>query len=244
MISMSEKKKTILKLLFSLIIILIIVVIFYFIFRHFGLNNLSKEEMQKFIESTGAWAPIIFILITFLQVTFIPIPSTITILAGNYLFGPWLSYLYSVIGLFLGGLFAFFLGKKVGRPFVNWLVGDKEKIDKWLIKLRGREKVLLFFMLLMPYFPDDLLCAIAGLLPISYLSFIIMTIITRITSTGATLLFMSGEVIPFEGWGIPITILLILIGIIAFILSIKYADKIDLFFKNLSDRITSKIKKR
>ena len=244
MISMSEKKKTILKLLFSLIIISIIVVVFYFIFKHFGLSNLSKEEMQIFIESTGVWAPIVFITITFLQVTFIPIPSTITILAGNYLFGPWLSYLYSVIGLFLGGLFAFFLGKKVGRPFVNWLVGDKEKIDKWLIKLRGREKVLLFFMLLMPYFPDDLLCAISGLLPISYLSFIIMTIITRITSTGATLLFMSGEVIPFEGWGIPITILLILIGIVAFILSIKYSDKIDLFFKNLSDKITSKIKKR
>ena len=149
MISMSEKKKTILKLLFSLIIISIIVVVFYILFRHFGLNDLSKEEMQIFIESTGVWAPIIFITITFLQVTFIPIPSTITILAGSYLFGPWLSYLYSVIGLFLGGLFAFFLGKKVGRPFVNWLVGDKEKIDKWLIKLKGREKVLLFFMLLM-----------------------------------------------------------------------------------------------
>ena len=38
------------------------------------------------------------------------------------------------------------LGRKIGRPFVNWIVGDKETVDYYLKKLKGKETIILFFM--------------------------------------------------------------------------------------------------
>ena len=114
----------------------------YFILKWFGLTELSQEEIQEYLSKSGALAPLLFILITFLQVTFIPIPSTITVLVGNYLFGFWVSFLYSYIGMLLGSIFAFYLGRWFGRRFINWLVSDKETVDKYLLKIRAKGNVL------------------------------------------------------------------------------------------------------
>ena len=170
-------------------------------------------------------------------VTFIPIPSTVTILAGNYLFGPGLSFLYSYIGIIIGSVLAFFLGRLIGRPFVNWVIGDVTAVDEYLKRMKNKEKVVLFFMFLLPLFPDDAICALAGILPISFLSFLFMQIVTRATSIGGTLLFMSGEVIPYNGWGLAVIIVVCVLAIIAFIYSFKNAEKINDLFYKLIDKI-------
>ncbi len=239
-----DKKKMIIRLLISLLIVGILILLLYLLFRHFGLDKLTKEQLQEKIASYGAWGPIAFIILSFLQVTFIPIPSTITIVAGSYLFGGLLSFIYSFIGIMLGSLFAFFLGRKLGRPFVNWVVGDKETVDYYLKKLRGKETVLLFFMFLLPVFPDDALCAIAGIMPIRYSVFTMMQVFTRITSIGATLIFMSGEIIPFHGWGIAVLVILGILSIVAFILAYKNADKINDKLIAFTDKFFSKKSKK
>ena len=221
-------KHTLIRLAFSIIIILGIIIITYVLLDHFNLTNLTHSELQSKIEAFGALGPIVFIIISFLQVTFIPIPASITILCGNYLFGPWLSYLYSFIGIFSGSLFAFFLGKVIGRRFVNWIVGDKETVDYYLKKFKGKETIILFFMFLLPFFPDDILCSIAGIMPLSWGVFILIQIITRITTIGSTLFFMSGEIIPYDKpWGITILIILGILSIFLFILAYKSSDKIN-----------------
>lgn len=239
---MSETKKTILRLIISGLVIVALVVGGYFIFKALGLTDLTREQLQAYISSKGAIAPLIFIVVSFLQVTLIPIPGAITIVAGSYLFGPWLSFLYSYIGMMLGAIFAFALGRWIGKPYINWVAGSKEKADDWIKKLKGRETVFLFFAFLLPLFPDDLLCSIAGILPIRWATFIVMQLITRITSIGATLLFMSGEIIPYHGWGLIVIALLIVLCVVAFILSLKYAEKLNGYFNKLVNKISSKLK--
>lgn len=197
----------------------------YLLLRSLGIFSLSREEFRDLLAGYGAWAPLAFILATFLQVTFVPIPSTVTILGGVYLFGAWASFLYSYIGLLLGASVAFFLGRLLGKPFVLWLSGDAARVEGLLARLRSRGIVLLFFMFLFPMFPDDLLCLIAGLLPISFSAFLLMQLLTRATSIGATLLFLSGEVIPYEGWGIVVIVFVCLIGVAMCVLSLVYADR-------------------
>lgn len=239
-----NKKQIIYKLIVSSIIIALVIVGLYFLFKKVGITNMSKEKLQEIIASTGVYGPLVFILVSFLQVTFIPIPSTITIVAGSFLFGPYLSFAYSYIGIILGSMFAFFLGRKLGRKFVYWVVGDKDTVEKYLQKLKGKEIIVLFFMFLFPFFPDDALCAIAGITSISYLGFLIMQLITRFTSILGNILFLSGEFIPYDKpWGISVIVILSILGIVAFIICMKYSEAIQNWFMKVIDKIYSKFKK-
>lgn len=233
-----ESKNFIKRLVLSLFCIIFCILLSYFLFKNLGLTNITREELQEYIRERGAFAPLVFILATFLQVTIIPIPSTVTVLAGTFLFGTWKAFLYSYIGILVGSYFAYFLGKVLGRPYLNWLVGSKEEIDRWLRGLQGRENVVLFFAFLLPLFPDDLLCSIAGMIKSSLLAFSIMQFFTRATSIGATILFMSGEVIPFTTWGILIIASFFVLCIIGFALGMKYSKQIN----ELLDKLSKKLK--
>lgn len=239
-----ERIQIIKKLIISGIILLTFLCIVYLILSSLGLNNLTKEEVQEIVKSKGALAPLVFIGISFLQVTFVPIPGVITILAGSYLFGAFKSFLYSYIGMVIGGMFAFYLGRIIGKPFVNWVSGGKENTEKWMKKLNGKENVVLFFMFLLPFFPDDVLCAIAGLFPISGVGFLMMQLITRTTSIVATLIFMSGEVIPFHGWGLIVLGVIAVAIVIGFFLCMKYSAKLSKTFSKFTDKVNGVFKRK
>lgn len=212
----------------------------FLLFRHLGWTVLTKEQLRDLIASTGGWGPFAFILAAFLQVTFIPLPGILIILTGNLLFGPALGIIYSTLGMVIGAILAFALGRWVGRPFVDWVVGDKEKVESYLKRLKGKENVLFFFMFLLPFFPDDALCSVAGITPMTWPIFISMTIFTRIISNIAAILFMSGEVIPYQGWGLVIIGLVGVLSIIAFIYAYRYSDKINEKIARFSERFLKK----
>ena len=232
----SNRNKLLYKVMISIVILVLFLGIIYLIFKKAGLMELSQEELQIFIQQKGALAPLIFTLVTFLQVTFIPIPSTITVLIGNYLFGFWLSYLYSFIGMLLGSVLAFYLGRWFGKKFIYWIVSDKELVDKYLNKIKHKGNVLLFFMFIFPFFPDDLLCSVAGILPISGISFAIMQVFTRGITILTTLFMLGGDVIPFTGWGIPFNICLTLILMTSFYISYKNAEAISSKFSKIINK--------
>lgn len=243
-----ETKQLIKKLIITAVIILAVVGVVFLVMHLLGWDKMSNDELQEmlqtYIAEQGAVAPLIFILISFLQVTFVPIPGAVTILAGNYVFGMGQSFVYSYIGMLAGSIFAFALGKWIGRPFVNWIAGGAEKVDEWLGKLKGRENVLLFFMFLLPFFPDDILCSVAGILPIGWIGFLILQIITRLTSVGFTLLLMSGEFIPWHGWGLVVLAVIGVLAVVAFIISYRNAERINLALQKLSDKVTSIFRKK
>ena len=233
-----ENKNVIKRLIISVIIIALLVVGAYLVFHALGFTKMTREQLQTYIQGTGAIATLVFILITFEQVTLVPIPGAVTILAGSYLFGFWASFLYSYIGMMIGSIVSFALGRVIGRPYVNWVAGEKQKADEWIKKLKGRETVFLFFAFLLPLFPDDILCAVAGALPIRWITFMIMQIITRATSIICTMIFMSGEIIPFYGWGLVVLGAVGVVCVVAFIVSIKYADKLNAFFEKILNKFT------
>ncbi len=233
----NERKKAVTKLCFTALVILLVALAAYLLMKKFGLLDLNQEQIQEIIAKQGSKGPIVFIIITFLQATVLPIPGAVTILAGNYIFGGSQSFIYSYVGMILGSLFSFGLGKLVGRPFVNWLAGGKEKVDEWLVKIRGKEGVILFFMFFFPFFPDDILCAIAGLLPITWGGFTVMQLITRATSVLGTLIFMSGEIIPWRGWGLVILALIAVLFICAFVICFINAEKLDNLFSGIFRKV-------
>ena len=104
-------------------------------------------------------------------------------------------------------------------------------MDKWLKKMKGKDYLLLSLMFLLPLFPDDILCFVAGLSSITWLYFIIMIIITRAISVFTT--SFSLQLIPFNTWwGITIWLLLAAGVVASFWAVCKYSDKIDAFLKS------------
>ncbi len=234
---MNNKHDVIKRAIISILICVLVIGLLYAVLHLLGITSLTREDIQGFVESTGVLAPLAFILISFLQVTFIPIPSTVTVLAGAYLFGALPSFFLSYIGINLGAVVAFELGRGIGRPFAIWVAGSEAELDGWIAKLRGREHALLWLMFLFPLFPDDTLCTIAGLFRISRLEFLLMQLITRTTSIGATLFLMSGEVIPYEGWGLVLIALAVVLCVIISVLALVYYERITDFMRSLADRL-------
>ena len=237
-------KKAIVKLIISGIIIAGLIVGIYFIFKALGWDRFSsRDELQKFIASFGPIGPVIYVIASFLQVTFIPIPASVTIIAGTFLFGPYLAFAYSYLGIMLGAILAFGLGRWLGRKYVNWLAGGEKEVDFYLEKFKDRTNIIFFFCFLLPFFPDDFLCSLAGITPMTWKTYIIMQLFTRATSIIFTILFMSGEYIPYSGWGIPVLVVIGVLAVAAFILSMVYTDKIYEIVNKISKKFKKKSKR-
>jgi hypothetical protein len=70
-----------------------------------------------------------------------------------------------------------------------------------------------------------------------------MQFFTRSTTILATLFVLSGDVIPFNKYGIPIIVMIIIIFGIIFYMCYKNSDKINKWFSNIIDKIFHKMKK-
>ncbi len=197
----------------------------------------DRAAMQAFISRYDGYAIAVFIAVQFLQVTVLPLPSTITTLAGIALFGVWKTILYSSIGIIAGSMFAFFLGRTFGVKLIVWICGAK-MFAKYRRFAEGKDVLLLYAMFLLPFFPDDLLCLIAGLGTMSYRSFFVMMLITRpIGALWVAGVFKSAISIPFSGWGIVVWIAVFTATVTVFALLYKYGGEITRYLAALSAKI-------
>ena len=205
----------------------------------------SVEDFRRLISSFEEKAVFVFILLQFLSVLVLPIPGIVSIGAGLLSFGVIKGAIYSYIGILLGSLTAFFIGKKFGYKFVSFIL-SKETVDKGLNMIKGKDKLLLTFMFLFPFFPDDLLCFVAGLSSIDYKYFILMISLTRTISILTVSLSLNNSIIPYTTWwGIIIWIILFLVIAFLSYQVYKNSDKLNkIIFKNRGNkRKTTCIKK-
>lgn len=207
------------------ILLLLAAVIFYVIIRTGFIEVIrDEEEFRAFLERAGVWMSLVFIVLQFLQVVILPIPSTVTVVAGSALFGPLLGSIYSLIGILLGSFTAFAVGRFAGYRVVAWLVG-KETLDTWLKKIKGKDKIFLSAMFVLPVFPDDVLCFIAGLSSMSFGLFALVIVISRILAIFTT--SYSVSLIPFDTWwGLLIWALIAVAVVVVFFLLYKKSDVI------------------
>ncbi len=189
----------------------------------------SVDALRDYISQTGAWAAVIYIIFSFLQVVLLPVPGSVAVAVGVAMFGPLMCAIYSFIGIVTGSIVAFSIGRWIGYKAVCWIVG-KESLDKWLKKLKGKDYLILSLMFLLPLFPDDILCFVAGLSSMTWGFFLVMITVTRAISIFSTA--YSFELIPFTTWwGILIWGVLLALVVLAFYLVCRYYEKIDNFLK-------------
>jgi len=219
-------------------IITLVLGLLYFLKISGFLNKIgSIQEFREYVASFGGFAIVLFIVLQFLQVVVLPIPAFITVGAGVLLFGPFWGSVYSCIGIILGSIVAFYVGRLLGVRVVKWLIGE-ESLKKWLRAIKGKDRIVLTFMFIFPFFPDDVLCFIAGITTIKAKFFIGMIFVTRIISVFVSAYSMNNSIIPYNTWwGLLIWgVLFVVIAVVSYLLY-KYGDRIERkFFKKKNAR--------
>ncbi len=139
----------------------------------------DPDQVAQLVEDTGPLAPLAFIAIQIFQVFAAPIPGQVTGFVGGYLFGAWMGAAYATIGGTIGCALVFILSRRLGRPFVERFV-KPEHLERFDFIAERNGALALLFIFIIPIFPDDLVCYIAGLTRIPLFRLILVAFIGRI----------------------------------------------------------------
>ena len=182
----------------------------------------SPERMGAYIARCAPWSHLAYFGVQLVSVIVAPIPSNITAAAGAYLVGLWPSFLLTWAAVSLGSALVFTLARALGQQFAGQFVSEKLS-EKYLDLIRRKRDTFLALAFLFPFFPDDLLCILAGLTDIPFRRFFLLTVLARPWGLLVACAVGSATVtIPL--WGMA---LLGVAGLAAFLLAMKYGDRLE-----------------
>ncbi len=155
----------------------------------------GREAARDLFMRLGHWGPLVFIGLQIFQIVFFPIPGEATELLGGFLFGKWLGLLYSMTGLTLGSLSAFFIARYFRGLAKRILVNNPwyQKLNR-IVEHQGL--FVCFLLFLFPGFPKDFLCYFLGLTSMPWTAFAIISFMGRMP--GAFMLNLQGASV-YEG---------------------------------------------
>jgi uncharacterized membrane protein YdjX (TVP38/TMEM64 family) len=137
--------------------------------------------VRRRLAGLGRYAPVAFVVLQTLQVIVAPIPGQVLGGVAGYLFGAPLGVTYSMIGVTTGSAAVFVLSRRFGRPYVERVI-DPDRLAQWDAFFERSGTVGLFGLFLLPTFPDDLLCAVAGLADVRLRTFLVLVVVGRTPS--------------------------------------------------------------
>ena len=182
----------------------------------------SREDIRAMIEAAGPFAGLVYFLIQLMTVIIAPIPSNMSMMAGALAMGFWPAMLLGFSAIWLGSMCMFLLARRLGQKRVQKLV-DKGVMERYMPLIREKQEVFLFLALLFPFFPDDMLCILAGLTSIPTRRFAVLVLLTRPWGLVFAALLGSGAFsLPLWGW-----VLLLAALVVLFILAMKYSRRIE-----------------
>lgn len=190
------------------------------------------SKMTEIIKSAGGWAMAVYVLIQILQVVLLPIPAVVCYIPGVVIWGPLKATLLASSGVLIGSFISYFLGRIFGRKIVEWIAG-KENTAKYADFIGKRGKTLFVIMQILPFFPDDILCLVAGMTKMNLAFFSAVMVLVRPAIVAAYCYLGSGAVIPFSGWGIPVWIAVAAVCIAVSVLSFIYQERLEKWLKGL-----------
>lgn len=139
----------------------------------------GQARLREWVAGFGSWGVLVSIALNVAQVLLAPLPGQFVGLLNGYLYGLWLGALYGMAGLLLGSALAMGLARRFGRPLVERLV-NPDQLARW-DRLAGRQGPLFFFLVfLFPLLPDDLICFLIGLSPLSIPSMLVLAALGRL----------------------------------------------------------------
>ena len=169
----------------------------------------DPHAVTEAVQQSGFWGPTILFVLFVLQVFFAFIPGQALMVASGYIYGFTGGMLITWISLVIGGQAAFWLARHSGRRFAEkWI--SPAILDRW-DKNAGDQGIGFFAItLVLPLFPNDAMCYVAGLGKITSRRFLIANILGRGLASFITVLIGAyGSRIPAAVW-VSMAVLIVL----------------------------------
>ena len=148
----------------------------------------SAERVIDWSKAFGAtwWAPIVVVL-SYTPACFVMFPRPLITLASVIAFGPWLGFLYSLIGIVFASVVTFFAGKRMRRDTVRRLAGPK--IERMVGVLRSHGLLAMSLLRLVPLAPFFVVGVVAGAVRLKLWHLAVGTAVGMLPGTLAATLF-------------------------------------------------------
>lgn len=164
---------------------------------------------------SSPWSPVLLIVLYAVLAPF-GVPMSPLVAGGGVVFGPFFGSLYNILGLMLGGMAAFYVGKTLGHDFVAHLAGPRRlRRAERLFERRGFWPLVQTRFLPVPFWlvsyaaalggvkaPQFLFTSTLGLIPatVMHTYFIATLILSPAASTLALYLMCWGAFAAVTGW--------------------------------------------
>ena len=179
----------------------------------------TPQGIQNYIQRSTPYSHLVFFLLQLSSVLLAPIPSNITAAAGGALFGALPAFLLTAGAVALGSAMVFQLSRLLGQSFAQNFV-ESRYWEKYGEVIRRKRDSFLFLAFLFPFFPDDLLCIMAGLTDIPFRRFFLLVVLARPWGL-LVACAVGGSVFHIPLWGMAA---LGISGAALFLLALKYGD--------------------
>jgi len=209
------------KLLIAVLTVILLACIACLYYTGFFQSATSMQGMQDYIRGCAPYSHLVFFVLQLLSVILAPLPSNISAAAGGVLFGTWMSFFLTAGAVLIGSLLVFQLARMLGKPFVDRLVSRRAS-ERYLELIHTKRDTFLVLAFLFPFFPDDVICVLAGLTDIPLRRFLVIVLCARPWG----LLFASalgGAALEVPLWAM---VLMGFVGVVLFLLGMKYGETI------------------
>lgn len=136
------------------------------------------QALGDFLAAQAPWSHLVFFGLQLCSVIIAPIPSNLVAAAGGAVFGVWTGFLITMLSVTLGSCITFWLARTLCKDWADRLVRRKLP-PRYQELIHEKRDLFLFLAFLFPFFPDDLLCIMAGLTDIPFPRFLRTVLLAR-----------------------------------------------------------------
>ena len=127
--TLTEQQKKTLSVLAIVIFVLLSAALAWFVGRPMVRFARQPEQFRAWVDGHGAWGPLAYAAMVFLQVLVAIIPGEPLEIAGGYAFGAWAGTALCLLGAVLGSVTVFALVRRWGRGLVE-VFFPADKLEK------------------------------------------------------------------------------------------------------------------
>jgi uncharacterized membrane protein YdjX (TVP38/TMEM64 family) len=191
----------------------------------------SFEKADDFLKQYQTQSAFVYIGLQVLQIVISVIPGQPIQFASGYAFGLAGGYALSFIGIGLGTVITYYLGRLLGKDMVYLIFGE-ERLERFMRAINSKKGLLIIFLIyLFPGIPKDLFAYAAGISKLRCLPFVFLSLTARTPALMCSLAI--GKMFRNQSYVgiIVVAVIVLLVAVLAIIFRKRFLSFIDRMYE-------------